>query len=317
MQRVLYVVAREHALLSGYLRTTVGKRASEEQRVEIKLDERRAERRRSGEARDPERRQSDRRLRPSLDTDLRSRGFAVVREGGSSSTLDDAEPPPAVWRAPTRRRQRAARAGRWRRAGWGIALVLLVALAASVVAWSVDETPAPPEVSSQLAVPPAPPIASPPAPAVAPPRTPTAAPPRTPPVAPRVTARTEAPAPPPAAARGEAAAPAVPPAKPGPVRIVSLRSSGVVLSVDPGARALVLEDRGAGGEALRLRIEVAPDARVARSERAERAEDPSRLFTETAMSLADVRRGDYVVVERHGPEGKEVASSVVVTFRPQ
>jgi hypothetical protein len=89
-----------------------------------------------------------------------------------------------------------------------------------------------------------------------------------------------------------------------------------VLSVDPGARALVLEDRGVGGEARRLRIEVAPDARVALSERAERAEDVSRLFTETPINLSDVRRGDYVVVERRGPEGKEVASSVVVTLRP-
>jgi len=34
------------------------------------------------------------------------------------------------------------------------------------------------------------------------------------------------------------------------------------------------------------------------------------------IGLPDVRRGDYVVVEMRGPEGKELARSVVVTFRP-
>jgi hypothetical protein len=301
MQRVLYVVAREHALLAGYLRTTVGARAPEAQRVEIKLDERRAERRRAGRARDPERRQADRRLRPSLDQDRRSRGFAVVRsEGGPSWALDDDDaPPPAVWRAPTPGRQRAAPVGRRSRAHWGLVLVLLAALGAAIsVAWAIDRTPAPPAGSSQLAAPIAPPVA--------------------PPIAPRVTPRTGAPAPPPPAAGGQAAAPAVPPppAKPAPGQMVSMRSSGVVLSIDPGASALVLEDRSVGGEARRLRIEVASDARVALSERAERAEDVSRLFTETPINLSEVRRGDYVVVDRRGPAGKEQAWSVVVTFRP-
>lgn len=79
---------------------------------------------------------------------------------------------------------------------------------------------------------------------------------------------------------------------------------------------LVVDDRGAAGDAGRLRIDLAPDARVVRSERDDQAQDLTRPFKDTAIDLADVRRGDYVVVIRQGPEGKELARSVVVTFRP-
>ena len=71
------------------------------------------------------------------------------------------------------------------------------------------------------------------------------------------------------------------------------------------------------GLAGRLRVELAPDARVVLSERDDRAEDPSHPFKDTVISLSDVGRGDYVVVEMRGPEGKELARSVVVTFRPK
>lgn len=98
--------------------------------------------------------------------------------------------------------------------------------------------------------------------------------------------------------------------------MVSTRSTGVVLSVDPKGRMLVLEDRGVAGDAGRLRIELAPDVRVVLSERDDHAQDVSRQFKDTAINLSDVRRGDYVVVERSGPEGKELARSVMVTFRP-
>jgi hypothetical protein len=85
-----------------------------------------------------------------------------------------------------------------------------------------------------------------------------------------------------------------------------------VLTVEPTARMLVLED---GGVAGRLRVELAPDARVVLSERDEEAKDPTHPFKDTAIDLADVKRGDYVVVEMQGPEGKELVRSVVVTFR--
>ena len=72
---------------------------------------------------------------------------------------------------------------------------------------------------------------------------------------------------------------------------------------------------GTTAVAWRLRVELAPDARVVLSERNDRAEDLSHPFRDTVISLADVRRGDFVVVEMRGPEGKALARSVVVTFR--
>jgi hypothetical protein len=88
------------------------------------------------------------------------------------------------------------------------------------------------------------------------------------------------------------------------------------MSVDPGTRTLVLEDRGGTGAAGR-RVELAPDARVVLSERDEQAEDLGHPFKDTVIGLSEVRRGDYVVVEMRGPQGKELARSVVVTFRPR
>jgi hypothetical protein len=88
-----------------------------------------------------------------------------------------------------------------------------------------------------------------------------------------------------------------------------------VLGVNPGARTLVLQDMGAAAEAGRLLVELAPDARVVLSERDDRAGDLSHPFKDTVISLSDVRKGDFVVVEMRGPEGTAVARSVVVTFR--
>jgi hypothetical protein len=288
MERVLYVVAREQPLLVGYLRTRAGARVPPGRLVEIKLDERQGERRRSSAARDPERRRGERRLRPSLDEALRTRGYAVVpSEAGSSWT---GEPAPALaWRPRSSWARRAARAGRRRWAWWGSIVLLLAAVGVSIaVARSIRWTPAAPAPVPQAA----------------------------PQIAPQVPPRIEEASPLPPAAKVETVVPAVPPppSKPAPVRIVSTRFSGVVLSVEPAARMLVLEDRGAAG---RLRVELAPDARVVLSERDEQAEDLSDPFKDTAIGLADVRRGDYVVVEMRGSEGKELARSVVVTFRPQ
>jgi hypothetical protein len=286
MKRVLHVVAREQPLLMGYLMTNEGARPSKELLVEIKLDERRGERRLSSEARDPERRSGERRLRPSLDPDLRSRGYATVvqSEVGPSWTAEAKPQPAMAWRPRSTWGQRAARAGRRRsRVWWGLVVVLLAVVGGStVVVRSIRGTPAPP----------------PPAPQAAP--------------------QIEKAPPPPPASKAEPvgpAAPPLPPSRPAPGRVVSTRSSGVVLSVDPRTRTLVLEDRGAAA-AGRLRVELAPDARVVLSERDDQAEDPSRPFKDTVISLSDVRRGDYVVVEVRGPEGKELGHSVVVTFRP-
>ncbi len=107
--------------------------------------------------------------------------------------------------------------------------------------------------------------------------------------------------------------PSQPPAPP--ARVIRTRTSGRVLSVDPSARTLVLEDMGAGAQVSRLRVELTPDTRVVLSERDDRAEDPSHPFKDTVISLSDVRKGDFVVVEMRGPEGKARARSVAVTLR--
>jgi hypothetical protein len=300
MERILYVVSREQSMLVGYLMTTLGARASDGPLVEIKLDERRANRRLSRNAREPERRQGERRRQPSLDRGLRSRGYATVvqSEAGSSRTVESA--PAVVWRPRSSWRQRAARAGRRIRVVLGLILALLAGIGlVIVVARSIDWTPAP--------SPPVPP--------------PVASPPPAPPIAPRiplpVTPRVETTRPQPDS-RGERVVPAVPPpapSAPAPPRIVRTRFSGVVLSVDPAARVLVVGDSGATGAAGRVRVELAPDARVVLSERDEEADDASRLLKDTAINVSDIGLGDYVIVERRGPEGKQLAHSIAVTFR--
>jgi len=72
---------------------------------------------------------------------------------------------------------------------------------------------------------------------------------------------------------------------------------------------------GAGAQVSRLRVELAQDARGVLSERDDRAEDLSHPFKDTMISLSDVRKGDFVVVEMRGPQGTAVARLVVVTFR--
>ena len=300
MERVLYVVSREQPMLVGYLMTTLGARPSDGPLVEIKLDERRAHRRLSRNAREPDRRQGERRRQPSLDRGLRSRGYATVvqSEAGSSRTAESA--PAVVWRPRSSWRQRAARAERRSRVVLGLILALLAGVGlVIVVARSIDWTPAPSPAAS-------PPVASPPA-----------APPIAPRISPRVTPRIETTRPQPDS-RGETVVPAVPPPAPSAPalpRMVRTRFSGVVLSVDPAARVLVVGDSGATGAAGRVRVELAPDARVVLSERDEEADDASRLLKDTAINVSDIGPGDYVIVERRGPEGKQLAHSIAVTFR--
>jgi hypothetical protein len=295
MGRVLYIVTREQPLLCGYLMTTVGARSPGGHRVEIKLDERRGERRLQGEARDPERRRGERRRQPNYDSALRSRGYVAVvqSEATPSRSEESAWEPIMVWRPRSTWWQRATRTRRRGRARWarrGLIALLLVVLGASIVVGrSIYHTLDLPRriVGSN----------------------------RPEPTRPSETARPLPLAPP---SKAETVSPDVrpmPPSSPPPVRVVTTRSSGIVLSVNPRARTLVLQDLGAAAEGWRRRVELAPDARVVLSERDDRAEDFSHPFKDTAISLSDVRAGDFVVVETRGPEGKALARSVVVTFR--
>jgi hypothetical protein len=293
MGRVLYIVAREQPLLCGYLMATVGARSPDGQNVEIKLDERRGERRLQPEARDPERRRGERRRQPNYYSDLRSRGYAtVVWSEATLSPSDQPSPEPVmVWRPRSTWWHRAARA-RWRsRMRWGrcglIAFLFAVVGVSIVLGRSLYQAADLPRrvVSSNT-----PGSARQPEDARS--------------LAPASKADTSSPVGPPA-----------PPSSPPPVRVVTTRSSGLVLSVNPTARTLVLEDRGAAAAASRLRVELAPDARVVLSERDDRAEDLSHPFKDTVISLSDIRKGDFVVVEMRGPEGKALARSLVVTLR--
>jgi hypothetical protein len=338
MQHVLYIVAREQPLLAGYLRARVTDRRRRES-VEIKLDERSGEDRRvSSESREPDRRGGERRVRPSLADELQARGYAMVTSRGGVRT---GEFEPAIgWRPRSTWGQRVARASRRRWVPWAALLVVLVTVGGSLVVAgqyleSRRDAPgaAAPPPTARLE-----PVVT-PAPRPAPPAAPRVTPPTTPPAAPRAAAPVGAPSTPPATVAPPAAvvprveppatraaakadpAPAPPPeakaapTRPEPARFVSRRTSGTVLSVDSRARLVVLEERGAGGAVSRLRVELAPDARVAVSERDPRAQDPTHPFRDTTIDLAEVRPGDYVVVQTQGPEGKELGRSVVVTLR--
>jgi hypothetical protein len=285
MGRVLYIVARERPLLCGYLMTTAGARSPDGHRVEIKLDERRGERRLQREARDPERRRGERRRQPNHASDLRSRGYATVVQSEATPSPRDQPSREPVWRPRSTWWHRATRARRRRRVRWGrwglIAFLFVVVGLSIVVGRSIYR----PAVGSNTPEP----------------------------AQPTEDARPLAPAS--KAETGSLGGRPQPPSRPPPVRIVTTRSSGIVLSVNPRARTLVLEDRDAAAAASRLRVEVAPDARVVLSERDDRAEDLSHPFKDTVISLSEVRKGDFVVVEMRGPEGKVLARSVVVTFR--
>ncbi len=95
------------------------------------------------------------------------------------------------------------------------------------------------------------------------------------------------------------------------------RRAGTIVAVDPAARTLVMEEMGVAGRLQRLTVEVAPDARVVRSERsaAREAVDPASPFTVTSIGVAGLHPGDFVVIESLPGTQAEVATSVDVTFR--
>jgi hypothetical protein len=289
MGRILYIVAREHPLLCGYLMAKVDARSPDGHSVEIKLDERKTERRRQSQGRAPERRRSEQRRQPSLDHELRSRGYAtVVQHEDSQGRVGGPVAGRALgWRPRSTRGQRTARA--WRRNGvrWALrAAVLLAAVGLSiVVARSIHPTadPSGSMTGSKTGQP-----------------------------APRVQEKSALPATLPTGPVSQANRPTpTPPSPPTPVRVIPARVSGVVLSVDEKARTLVLEDRGAAPELRRLRVGLAPDTRIALSERDSQLVD----FKDTAITLSEVRSGDFVVVDLKRLEGTPLARSIVVTFR--
>ena len=94
------------------------------------------------------------------------------------------------------------------------------------------------------------------------------------------------------------------------------RHSGIVVSVDPGTRTLVLQELVEEGRPRRLDVRLAPGAPVVLSERVpdEQIAQLDAAFAERPIDLTDVRPGDFVVVEGAARDGKAVASALVVTL---
>ena len=97
----------------------------------------------------------------------------------------------------------------------------------------------------------------------------------------------------------------------------SERHSGTVVAVDPAARTLVLQELVEEGRPRQLNVLVSQGAAVVLSERAP-DEQVTRLgaaFVERSIDLAEVRPGDFVVIEGAARGGTATASTVLVTLR--
>jgi hypothetical protein len=93
------------------------------------------------------------------------------------------------------------------------------------------------------------------------------------------------------------------------------RHSGTVVSVDPGARTIEIQESVEEGQMRRRRVVLAGDAKVIVSERipANQITDLHAPFRERSVTLAELRPGDFVVVEL-AERGGHVARSVTVTL---
>lgn len=91
------------------------------------------------------------------------------------------------------------------------------------------------------------------------------------------------------------------------------RRAGTVLALDPQARTLTLDEFGANAERRALRVQVPREALVLLSQRNQAGRDVKDSFRDSAITLADVRVGDFVVVEMS--DDPEVARLVMITLR--
>jgi len=74
MPRYLFIVSSQHP----WLHRSLIERFSGYPKVDVIMDRRRGERREGGAPVGPDRRRHDRRLRPEIDEELRSRPYAIV-----------------------------------------------------------------------------------------------------------------------------------------------------------------------------------------------------------------------------------------------
>jgi len=91
------------------------------------------------------------------------------------------------------------------------------------------------------------------------------------------------------------------------------RHAGSVRSVGPDH--LVVDEIGRAGEEQALRVTVTRTTRIIESQRNPAAADTQNAFTDKVISLAEVKKGDYVVVDASREGTKLVATSVTITLR--
>ena len=91
------------------------------------------------------------------------------------------------------------------------------------------------------------------------------------------------------------------------------RRAGTVLALDPQARTLTLDEFGANAERRALRVQVPREALVLLSQRNHAGRDAKDSFRDSTITLADVRVGDFVVLEMS--DDPEVARLVMITLR--
>ncbi|HUP34802.1 MAG TPA: hypothetical protein VNC82_05065 [Candidatus Limnocylindria bacterium] len=91
------------------------------------------------------------------------------------------------------------------------------------------------------------------------------------------------------------------------------RRAGTVLAVDAQARSLTLDEFGANGERRALRVQVPREAVVLVSQRNQAGRDVKDAFLNRTITLADVRVGDFAVIELS--DDPEVARLVMITLR--
>lgn len=91
------------------------------------------------------------------------------------------------------------------------------------------------------------------------------------------------------------------------------RHAGTVLAVDAQSRTLTVDEFGPNSERRALRVNVPRGALVLLSQRNPAGADLKDAFRESTITLADIRTGDFVVVELS--TDPEVARLVMVTLR--
>lgn len=97
----------------------------------------------------------------------------------------------------------------------------------------------------------------------------------------------------------------------------STRYSGVVSTVDPATRTVVLEELVEKGQPRLLEVKVAQEARLLLAERTVDAlsSEQQGPFIHKPLDLADIRPGDFVTVEGTAAGQELVADALTVAAR--